>query len=109
MLHHVFLSLLVSLLMLAVMYQWCRLQHGPLPSKGAGRSLLPRHLKPCTPLECPACCSGSSPSSMLQPAPAAVRPWREVKSRRGVPKRVKTEGFACCAGYLGHPFAKKTL
>jgi len=24
-----------------------------------------------------------------------VRPWREVKSRRGAPKRVKTEGFAC--------------
>ena len=24
-----------------------------------------------------------------------VRPWREVKSRRGAPKRVKTEGYAC--------------
>jgi hypothetical protein len=23
------------------------------------------------------------------------RPWREVKSRRGAPKRVNTEGFAC--------------
>jgi len=28
-------------------------------------------------------------------APAPVRPWREVKSRRGAPKRVNTEGFAC--------------
>ncbi len=27
--------------------------------------------------------------------PAPVRPWREVKSRRGAPKRVNTEGFAC--------------
>ena len=27
--------------------------------------------------------------------PAPVRPWREVKSCRGAPKRVKTEGFAC--------------
>jgi IS1 family transposase len=24
-----------------------------------------------------------------------VRPWREVKSRRGAPKRIDTEGFAC--------------
>jgi hypothetical protein len=24
-----------------------------------------------------------------------VRPWREVKSRRGAPKRVNTKGFAC--------------
>jgi len=24
-----------------------------------------------------------------------VRPWREVKSRRGAPKRVNTDGFAC--------------
>lgn len=24
-----------------------------------------------------------------------MRPWREIKSRRGAPKRVKTEGFAC--------------
>jgi hypothetical protein len=24
-----------------------------------------------------------------------VRPWREVKSRRGAPKRVNTAGFAC--------------
>ena len=24
-----------------------------------------------------------------------VRPWSEVKSRRGAPKRVNTEGFAC--------------
>jgi hypothetical protein len=28
-------------------------------------------------------------------AVSPVRPWREVKSRRGAPKQVKTEGFAC--------------
>ena len=27
--------------------------------------------------------------------PAPVRPWPEVKSRRGAPKRVNTEGYAC--------------
>ena len=34
-------------------------------------------------------------SSVVGPAPLPVRPWREVKSRRGAPKRVNTEGFAC--------------
>ena len=29
------------------------------------------------------------------PDPSPVRPWREVKSRRGAPKRVNTEGYAC--------------
>lgn len=27
--------------------------------------------------------------------PVPVRPWREGKSRRGAPKRINTEGFAC--------------
>ena len=51
-----------------------------------------RLLKPRTPLDCPICrlsCSG------VRPAPAPVRPWCEVKSRRGAPKRIHTEGFAC--------------
>jgi IS1 family transposase len=28
-------------------------------------------------------------------ASTSVRPWRDVKSRRGAPKRVNTQGFAC--------------
>jgi len=31
----------------------------------------------------------------VEPAPLPVRPWREVKSRRGAPKRIDTQGFAC--------------
>jgi len=31
----------------------------------------------------------------MEPSPLPVRPWREVKSQRGAPKRVNTEGFAC--------------
>jgi transposase-like protein len=31
----------------------------------------------------------------VRPASAPVRPWCEVKSRRGAPKRIPTEGFAC--------------
>jgi transposase-like protein len=69
-----------------------------LPSSsggGAKRSRLPRLLKPRCPDDCPACRLASTASLGGGPAPAPVRPWREVKSRRGAPKRVKTEGFAC--------------
>jgi transposase-like protein len=54
-----------------------------------------RLLKPRTPLDCPACRLSSPFSSVVAPGPLPVRPWREVKSRRGAPKRVNTEGFAC--------------
>ena len=54
-----------------------------------------RLLKPRTPLDCPTCRLASTASSGGGPAPAPVRPWCEVKSRRGAPKRVNTEGFAC--------------
>lgn len=48
--------------------------------------------KPRTPLDCPIC---RQCSSDVRPAPAPVRPWGEVKSCRGAPKRVNTAGFAC--------------
>ena len=44
---------------------------------------------------CPACRLSSTFSSMVEPGPLPVRPWREVKSRRGAPKRMNTQGFAC--------------
>ncbi len=62
---------------------------------GAKRSTLHRLLKPRCPDDCPACRLASPASSGGEPAPAPVRPWCEVKSRRGVPKRINTEGFAC--------------
>src|SRR5207248_4050777 len=37
----------------------------------------------------------ATPASAVRKAPVPVRPWREVKSRRGAPKRVNTEGYAC--------------
>lgn len=96
MLHHVFLSLLLSLLLLAMVWfcQWYRFHHSSFQAKVARRALLPRALKPRSPLDCPACCDSSSCSSTQRPL-SPVRPWREVKSRRGAPKQVKTEGFAC--------------
>ena len=42
-----------------------------------------------------------APPVVSHPLPRRVeglrmsRPWREVKSQRGAPKRVNTEGFAC--------------
>src|ERR1700736_1569738 len=86
--------LLVSLALLCRLY---RLHHGPAASRVSGKlgSRLPRLLKPRTPLDCLARQRASPPSSGGEPAPAPVRSWREVKSRRGAPKRIKTEGFAC--------------
>jgi hypothetical protein len=46
-------------------------------------------------LDCPACRLTSTLSSGVESAPPSVRPWFEMKSRRGAPKRVNTEGFAC--------------
>ena len=93
---HVFVFLLVVCLLLALVLLW-PLDWFPLrlsSSRGrAKRSTLHRLLKPRTPDDCPACRLASAPSFGGGPAP--VRPWREVKSRRGAPKRIDTEGFAC--------------
>jgi len=70
---------------------------GPAQSRAAAkiRSTLHRRLKPRCPYDCSACRLASPPSSGAGPAPAPVRPWCEVKSRRGAPKRMNAEGFAC--------------
>jgi hypothetical protein len=54
--------------------------------------MVQRLLKPRTPLDCPIC---RLSSSGVRPASAPGRPWCEVKSRRGAPKRLNTAGFAC--------------
>jgi transposase-like protein len=91
------LLLVVCLLLLLVRLgrlDWFSLQ--PCSSKGmAKRSRPPRLLKPRTPDDCPACRLTSEVLSAGMPAPVPVRPWREVKSRRGAPKRINTKGFAC--------------
>jgi transposase-like protein/IS1 family transposase len=95
---HLFAFFLVVCLLLALALLWCldRLPHRPSSPKGAAkRSSLPRLLKPRTPDDCPACRLGSSPALGGGAVSALVRPWSEVKSRRGAPKRISTEGFAC--------------
>ena len=54
-----------------------------------------RLLKPRTPRDCPVCCLSSTISTAASPTALPVRPWSEVKSRRGAPKRIDTQGFAC--------------
>ena len=111
---HLFIGvfLLVVCLFLCLVRLW-HLDWFPLRpafSKGAAkRTMLPRLLKPRTPNDCPACRLASTASSAGEPAPVPVRPWCEVKSRRGAPKRIPTEGFACpnqqCA-YFGNTDAQ---
>ena len=95
---HVFVVLLVVCLLLCLALLW-RLDWFPLRSSssrgGAKRTALQRLLKPRTPDDCSACRLAFTPASAVGPTPAPVRPWREVKSRRGAPKRVNTEGYAC--------------
>jgi IS1 family transposase/transposase-like protein len=93
-----FVFLLVFFLLLGLARLWHLSWPYLQPSHsqgGALRTTVQRLLKPRTPRDCPACRLSCTPSSGVRPAPAPVRPWREVKSRRGAPKRVNTEGFAC--------------
>ncbi len=94
----VFLLLLLSFFTL-YLAQLCHLywtHHWfPHPKAVALHSAVHRLLKPRSPHDCPACRLSSTLPTGVEPAPPPVRPWREVKSRRGAPKRVNTDGFAC--------------
>src|SRR5437763_2481319 len=94
---HVFVFLLLVCLLLSLALRWL-LEWVPLEpssSGGAKRTALHRLLKPRSPDDCLACRHASTPSSGAGPAPQRVRPWREGKSRRGAPKCISTDGFAC--------------
>ena len=92
----------VLLLMVCLLLSLSLLGHldwfplGPPSSRGeVKRTTVPRLLKPRSPDDCPTCRLGSIPSLSREPAPLPVCPWSEVKSRRGAPKRIHTDGFAC--------------
>jgi IS1 family transposase len=94
---HVCVLVFLLIFFLALLCALCWPHPGPVRSRVAARvrSTLPRLLKPRSPDDCPACRLASTPSVGGGPAPLPVRPWSEVKSRRGAPKRISTEGFAC--------------
>ena len=92
------------LLSLALLWRlgWLPLQ----TSSSRGGAIHPsvqRLLKPRTPDDCPACRLAATPSSGEGQHLRLCAAFREVKSRRGAPKRVKTEGYACpnlqCASF----------
>jgi hypothetical protein len=83
---HVFVLLLVVCLLL-LLVRLGRLDCFPLqPCSSPGvakRTGLHRLLKPRCSDDCPACRLATPASLCRGPAPGPVRPWREVKSRRG--------------------------
>jgi hypothetical protein len=92
----VFLLVVCLLFALARLGRLVRFLLRPASSQGTAKcTRLPRPLKPRCPDDCLTCRLSSTNSSGVGSAPAPVRPWREVKSRRGAPKRVNTAGFAC--------------
>jgi hypothetical protein len=95
---HVVVFLLVDclLLSLALLWHFCWFPLRPSQSRGGAiHSTAQRLLKPRIPLACPDCRLSCTHSSQVEPVPVPVRPWSEVKSRRGAPKRRPTAGFAC--------------
>ena len=75
----VFLLMVCPLLCLALLWRhdWLHLQ--PCSSRGEAKgTTLHRLLKPRSPDDCPTCRLASPASSGVEPAPAPVRPWREV-------------------------------
>ena len=95
---HVFVFLLVVCLLLCLalaLASWLVPSSAFLLKRRGHYSRAHRLLKPRCPDDCPACRLASTPSAVVEPVPLPVRPWREVKSRRGAPKRVNTAGFAC--------------
>src|SRR5688572_25439961 len=84
--------LVLVVLLIWLLCFWHRRQH---PQSRTVAAPLTRLLRPRTPDDCPAC-------RLLQTLPTSdalscppVTPWRDVKSRRGAPKRIPTQGFSC--------------
>ena len=85
-----FLALiLLAIVLLLLAWRYRHAWHRALP-------YLPkriRRLHPSTPNDCPHCRLASTPRWDVPPS--AVRPWRDGRSRRGAPRRVPTDGYAC--------------
>ncbi len=93
---------LIVMLVLCTLWLIARRHVQRQPEPPASKDTLQRLLKPRTPDDCPACRRRVRPASPLT-SRSPVRPWRELKSRRGAPKRIATDGFTCpnpaCAYY----------
>jgi IS1 family transposase len=66
------------------------------PASGTARSVsIPRLPRPRDPDDCPDCRRRAASPTAHETAGPPPRPWREGKSRRGAPKRIATDGYAC--------------
>ena len=89
--------LIIALLLylLWVIVPWVRRHHASQLDRSSAPASGHRVLKPRTPDDCPACRRRSVRPPAAPAPPPTVRPWREHKSRRGAPRRIPTDGFAC--------------
>jgi len=96
------LILLVVLGVVWLVWDWRR-RRSPQAADAAITTTIQRLLKPRSPDACPACRQPATGAAGVAPPGPPVTPWRERKSRRGAPKRIATQGFACpkrtCAYY----------
>jgi hypothetical protein len=89
-----FLLVFLLIFSLALLCSLCWTHRGLVQSRAASKvhTRLHRLLKPRTPDDCPACRRAPTPWLGAGAVSTPVRPWREVKSRRGAPKRVNSDG-----------------
>ncbi len=88
---------LIAVLLLGLVWligRWHR-RHRMRPGSTAITATVQRRLRPRMPDDCPACCQQEALPNTSRPSCLAVRPWCELKSRRGAPKRITTHGVAC--------------
>jgi hypothetical protein len=89
-------GLVLVLLVGLAWFAWCWRQRLLLQSETTTvTATIQRLLKPRTPHDCPLCRQQLTAPATTTPTPPTVTPWRERKSRRGAPKRITTQGFAC--------------
>jgi hypothetical protein len=88
-------ALLLALLLLASILLFVArcAQQRSLAGQSPHAPLL-RHWRPRTPDDCPHCRLVVVPLPVQTP-PSSPHPWREEWHRRGAPRRVPTEGYAC--------------
>src|SRR5215207_2413223 len=92
--------IVASLVWLA--WVWRRCPH-PLSHTAVITRRIQRLLRPRSPHDCPACRQQAAAPTHAPSMCPPIIPWCERKSRRGAPKRIATQGFACpkptCAYY----------
>jgi IS1 family transposase/transposase-like protein len=84
--------MLVALGLALGLVWWCRRVTG---AQHLARLSGQQAWRPRTPDDCAGCQARDAGTAVSAGAAMPVRPWAEVKSRRGAPKRRSTAGYAC--------------